>query len=198
MLMLSGWRRLNGVHRIDQTCFQSRMLLQVKLFSLPAIRLVDRSEIGFGTFQQQNGTDYFSWRRRAWDSGAGAALSKLAERQSGVPRREKTTMLYPIDDSTPEAKKARALLECIVKLANIDADIWCFFTKKVIWGLSLYLELGSFQVANWSTYPRISDAARQPRALGLDTPRRPERDWIFDRPTAHWSRFSFRLPQCVA
>jgi hypothetical protein len=72
-------------------------------------------------------------------------------------------MLHPIDDSTPEAKKAGALLECIVKLANIDADIWCFFTKKVIWGLSLYLELGSFQVANWSTYPRISDAARAKR-----------------------------------
>src|SRR5258708_24494718 len=47
--MLSGWRRLNGAHRIDQTCFQSRMLLQVEPLGLPAIRLilVDRSEIGF-------------------------------------------------------------------------------------------------------------------------------------------------------
>jgi hypothetical protein len=69
-------------------------------------------------------------------------------------------MLYPIDDSTPEAKKARALLTCVVELAEMDADVWCFFTKKVIWGLSLYLELGNFRVANWLTYPRISDAAR--------------------------------------
>src|SRR6266436_6203048 len=47
--MLSGWRQLNGAHRIDQTCFQSRMLLQVEPLGLPAIRLilVDRSEIGF-------------------------------------------------------------------------------------------------------------------------------------------------------
>src|ERR1700692_2233086 len=47
--MLSGWRGLNGAHRIDQTCFQSRMLLQVEPLGLPAIRLilVDRSEIGF-------------------------------------------------------------------------------------------------------------------------------------------------------
>src|SRR5260370_25536077 len=47
--MLSGWHRLNGTHRIDQTCFQSRMLLQVEPLGLPAIRLifVDRSEIGF-------------------------------------------------------------------------------------------------------------------------------------------------------
>src|ERR1700736_3337842 len=47
--MLSGWRRLNGAHRIDQTRFQSRMLLQVEPLGLPAIRLilVDRSEIGF-------------------------------------------------------------------------------------------------------------------------------------------------------
>src|SRR3984893_9886841 len=47
--MLSGWRRLNGAHRIDQTRFQSRVLLQVEPLGLPAIRLilVDRSEIGF-------------------------------------------------------------------------------------------------------------------------------------------------------
>src|SRR5258706_5466420 len=47
--MLSGWRRLNGAHGIDQTRFQSRVLLQVEPLGLPAIRLilVDRSEIGF-------------------------------------------------------------------------------------------------------------------------------------------------------
>src|ERR1700733_2995385 len=47
--MLSGWRWLNGFHRIDQTRFQSRMLLQVEPLGLPAIRLilVGRSEIGF-------------------------------------------------------------------------------------------------------------------------------------------------------
>src|SRR6266481_1831747 len=47
--MLSGWRRLNGAHRIDQTRFESRVLLQVEPLGLPAIRLilVDRSEIGF-------------------------------------------------------------------------------------------------------------------------------------------------------
>src|SRR5258706_10715196 len=47
--MLSGWRRLNGAHGIDQTRFQSRVLLQVEPLGLPAIRLilVDWSEIGF-------------------------------------------------------------------------------------------------------------------------------------------------------
>src|ERR1700731_2037502 len=47
--MLSDWRRLNGAPRIDQTCFQSRRLVQVEPLGLPAIRLilVDRSEIGF-------------------------------------------------------------------------------------------------------------------------------------------------------
>jgi hypothetical protein len=47
--MLSGWRRLNGAHRIGQTCFQSRMLVQVEPLGFPAIRLilVGRSEIGF-------------------------------------------------------------------------------------------------------------------------------------------------------
>src|ERR1700693_1489550 len=47
--MLSGWHPLNGAHRIDQTRFQSRVLLQVEPLGLPAIRLilVDRSEIGF-------------------------------------------------------------------------------------------------------------------------------------------------------
>src|SRR6202022_1823750 len=47
--MLSGWRRLNGAHRIYQTRFQSRMLLHFEPLGLPAIRLilVDRSEIGF-------------------------------------------------------------------------------------------------------------------------------------------------------
>src|ERR1700688_378739 len=47
--MLSGWRRLNGAHRIDQARFQSRMLLRFEPLGLPAIRLilVDRSDIGF-------------------------------------------------------------------------------------------------------------------------------------------------------
>src|ERR1700722_6375074 len=47
--MLSGWRRLNGAHRIGQTRFQSRTLLQVEPLGLPTILLilVDRSEIGF-------------------------------------------------------------------------------------------------------------------------------------------------------
>src|ERR1700730_15650476 len=47
--MLSGWRRLNGAHRLDQTCFESGNFLQVQPLGLPAIRLilVDRSEIGF-------------------------------------------------------------------------------------------------------------------------------------------------------
>src|ERR1700738_1921449 len=47
--MLSGWRRLNGAHWIDQTCFQSRILSRSSLSALPVIRLilVDRSEIAF-------------------------------------------------------------------------------------------------------------------------------------------------------
>ena len=49
MLMLSGWRWLNSSHRIDQTRFKLRTLLQVEALSLPAIRLMlgDQSEISF-------------------------------------------------------------------------------------------------------------------------------------------------------
>src|SRR3979490_1586093 len=55
VLMLNGWRWLSGAHRvgscggIDQTCFQSRVHLQVQPFCFPAIRciLVNRSEIAF-------------------------------------------------------------------------------------------------------------------------------------------------------
>src|SRR3984893_15190185 len=73
--MLSGWRRLNGAHRIDQTCFQSRVLLQVEPLGLPAIRLilVERSEIGFlshclpspfSVKQEANGSqvEFVPWR----------------------------------------------------------------------------------------------------------------------------------------
>ena len=48
----------------------------------------------------------------------------------------------------------------IVELAHIEGDASCFFTKKILWGLGLYLELGSFKEANWRTYKRISDEAR--------------------------------------
>jgi hypothetical protein len=71
--MLSGWRWLNGSHRIDQARFQSRMLLQVEPLSLPAIRLtlVDRSEIGFlspytplfsGTETNGSQVEFVPWR----------------------------------------------------------------------------------------------------------------------------------------
>jgi hypothetical protein len=55
VLMLNGWRRLNGAHRlgsrggIDQTRFQSRVHLQFPplcFLAIPGI-LVNRSEIGF-------------------------------------------------------------------------------------------------------------------------------------------------------
>ena len=36
-------------------------------------------------------------------------------------------------------------------------------TKKMLWGVSLYLECGSFQKENWRTYQRASDAAKRMR-----------------------------------
>jgi hypothetical protein len=39
-----------------------------------------------------------------------------------------------------------------------------FSINKMLWGISLYLECGSFKRENWRTYHRASDAARQVRA----------------------------------
>lgn len=52
----------------------------------------------------------------------------------------------------------------------MKADIQpSFFLKKIIWGVSLYLECGNFK-ENWRTYSRASDEAKRVRASG-------DKDW---------------------
>jgi hypothetical protein len=75
-------------------------------------------------------------------------------------------MVHSITDMTPGSKKAKILLTALVELAK-ERIPYSFFVSKIIWGVSLYLECGDFKVANWKTYPRVSDAARKIRKDGL-------------------------------
>jgi hypothetical protein len=45
-----------------------------------------------------------------------------------------------------------------------------FVIKKMLWGISLYLECGNFTKENWRTYRRARDAAKQVRTSG-------DKDW---------------------
>jgi hypothetical protein len=74
-------------------------------------------------------------------------------------------MRYSIHDKTLEAKKARILINALVDCAKAGIKS-SFFIRKMLWGISLYLECGSFQKENWRTYHRASDAAKQVRASG--------------------------------
>ncbi|HLX17074.1 MAG TPA: hypothetical protein VKS24_17960 [Bradyrhizobium sp.] len=74
-------------------------------------------------------------------------------------------MRYAIDGETLEAKKARILTNALVDCAKAGIKP-SFFINKMLWGISLYLECGSFRRENWRTYHRASDAAKQVRASG--------------------------------
>jgi hypothetical protein len=74
-------------------------------------------------------------------------------------------MRYSIHDKTLQAKKARILINALVDCAKAGIKP-SFVTNKMLWGISLYLECGSFQRENWGTYQRISDAARKVRESG--------------------------------
>ena len=78
-------------------------------------------------------------------------------------------MRYSIHDKTLAAKKARILINALVDCAKAGVKSSAV-TKKMLWGISLYLECGSFTKENWRTYHRASDAAKQVRESG-------DKDW---------------------
>src|ERR1700681_1848195 len=71
-------------------------------------------------------------------------------------------MRYSIHDKTLAAKKARILINALVDCAKAGVKSSAV-TKKMLWGISLYLECGSFTKENWRTYNSASDAAKQER-----------------------------------
>jgi hypothetical protein len=74
-------------------------------------------------------------------------------------------MRYSIHDKTLVAKKARILINALVDCAKAGIKPSAV-TKKMLWGISLYLECGSFTKENWRTYHRVSDAAKRVRESG--------------------------------
>jgi hypothetical protein len=74
-------------------------------------------------------------------------------------------MQYSIHDKTLDAKKARILINALIDCAKAGVRS-SFSINKMLWGISLYLECGSFTRENWRTYHRVSDAAKQIRASG--------------------------------
>jgi hypothetical protein len=74
-------------------------------------------------------------------------------------------MRHSIHDKTLAAKKARILINALVDCAKAGIKS-SFPLNKILWGISLYLECGSFQRENWRTYHRASDTAKQVRASG--------------------------------
>ena len=78
-------------------------------------------------------------------------------------------MPYSIHDKTLVAKKARILINALVDCAKAGIKPSAV-TKKMLWGISLYLECGSFSKENWRTYHRVSDSAKQVRESG-------DKDW---------------------
>ena len=74
-------------------------------------------------------------------------------------------MRYSIHDDTLDAKKARILIKALIDCAKAGVRT-SFSINKMFWGLSLYLECGSFSRENWRTYHRLSDAAKRIRDSG--------------------------------
>jgi|SRR5271165_2885154 len=74
-------------------------------------------------------------------------------------------MRYSIHDDTLDAKKARILIKALIECAKAGVRT-SFSINKMLWGISLYLECGSFNRENWRTYHRVSDAAKQIRDSG--------------------------------
>ena len=59
---------------------------------------------------------------------------------------------------TPDTVKAKIIADALCQLARAGAS-YEFFMSKMFWGLSLFLENGSFQVQNFPKWHRKSDAA---------------------------------------
>jgi len=74
-------------------------------------------------------------------------------------------MRHSIHAQTLDAKKARILINALIDCAK--AGVRPSFTiNQMLWGLSLYLECGTFTRENRRTYHRVSDAARLARDSG--------------------------------
>src|ERR1700676_5660008 len=78
-------------------------------------------------------------------------------------------MRYSIHNKTLAAKKARILINALVDCAKAGIKSSAV-TKKMLWGISLYLECGNFTKESWRTYRRASDAAKRVRESG-------DKDW---------------------
>ena len=78
-------------------------------------------------------------------------------------------MRYSIHDKTLAANKARILINAMIDCAKAEVKS-SFVIKKMLWGISLYLECRNFTKENWRTYHRASDAAKQVRTSG-------DKDW---------------------
>jgi hypothetical protein len=74
-------------------------------------------------------------------------------------------MRHSIHDDSLDAKKARILINALIDCAKAGVRT-SFSTNKMLWGISLYLECGSFSRENWRTYHRVSDAAKLIRDSG--------------------------------
>jgi hypothetical protein len=74
-------------------------------------------------------------------------------------------MRYSIHGDSLDAKKARILINALIDCAKAGVRP-SFSTHKMFWGISLYLECGSFSRENWRTYHRVSDAAKVVRDSG--------------------------------
>jgi hypothetical protein len=74
-------------------------------------------------------------------------------------------MQYSIHGKSLAAKKARILINALIDCARSGIKP-CAVTKKMLWGLSLYLEVGHFARDDWQTYHRASDAAKRMQAQG--------------------------------
>jgi hypothetical protein len=67
-------------------------------------------------------------------------------------------MVYDINADTWQARKAKAILNALVQMANDPEIPYDFYISKMIWGVSLYLESGDYK-ENWKIRIRTSDAA---------------------------------------
>ncbi|WP_223971857.1 hypothetical protein [Bradyrhizobium sp. RD5-C2] len=76
-------------------------------------------------------------------------------------------MQHSIDGDGMNAVKASIFVDAIVALVRARIP-YSFYVSKILWGLSLFLQTGSFREC-WHDYPRISDEAKRIREL-----RRPE------------------------
>src|SRR5580698_4907531 len=74
-------------------------------------------------------------------------------------------MRYSIHGDSLDSKKARILINALIECAKAGVRM-SFSLNKMLCGISLYLECGSFSRENWRTYHRVSDAAKLVRDSG--------------------------------